>query len=80
MTGRLKGWAQVLWPTRFIGDAGEILKICNIELELKWCRARRLIILWSGIPKKVLICGIIFIMHFRLYAIRGTAYRDFDMG
>ena len=27
--------AGSLPPTRFIGDAGEILKICNIELELK---------------------------------------------
>ena len=72
--------AGSLPPTRFIGDAGEILKICNIELELKLVPGETPdhIVLWYP-EKKVLICGDNFYHAFpNLYAIRGTAYRDFD--
>ena len=72
--------AGSLLPTRFIGDAGEILKICNIELELKLVPGETPdhIVVWYP-EKKVLICGDNFYHAFpNLYAIRGTAYRDFD--
>ena len=72
--------AGSLPPTRFIGDAGEILKICNIELELKLVPGETPdhIVVWYP-EKKVLICGDNFYHAFpNLYAIRGTAYRDFD--
>ena len=72
--------AGSLPPTRFIGDASEILKICNIELELKLVPGETPdhIVVWYP-EKKVLICGDNFYHAFpNLYAIRGTAYRDFD--
>ncbi|MGB2301203.1 MAG: alkyl sulfatase dimerization domain-containing protein, partial [Candidatus Puniceispirillaceae bacterium] len=72
--------AGSLPPTRFIGDAGEIVKICNIELELKLVPGETPdhIVVWYP-EKKVLICGDNFYHAFpNLYAIRGTAYRDFD--
>lgn len=72
--------AGSLPPTRFIGDAGEILKICSIELELKLVPGETPdhIVVWYP-EKKVLICGDNFYHAFpNLYAIRGTAYRDFD--
>ncbi len=72
--------AGSLPPTRFIGDTGEILKICNIELELKLVPGETPdhIVVWYP-EKKVLICGDNFYHAFpNLYAIRGTAYRDFD--
>ena len=72
--------AGSLPPTRFIGDAGEIVKICNIDLELKLVPGETPdhIVVWYP-EKKVLICGDNFYHAFpNLYAIRGTAYRDFD--
>ncbi len=72
--------AGALPPTRFIGDEGETLKICNIELELKHVPGETPdhIVVWYP-AKKVLICGDNFYHAFpNLYAIRGTAYRDFD--
>ncbi len=72
--------AGSLPPTRFIDDAGEILKICSIELELKLVPGETPdhIVVWYP-EKKVLICGDNFYHAFpNLYAIRGTAYRDFD--
>jgi len=72
--------AGALPPTRFIGDEGEALKICNIELELKHVPGETPdhIVVWYP-AKKVLICGDNFYHAFpNLYAIRGTAYRDFD--
>ena len=72
--------AGSLPPTRFIGDTGEILKICNIELELKLVPGETPdhIVVWYP-EKKVLICGDNFYHALpNLYAIRGTAYRDFD--
>ncbi|MGB0755916.1 MAG: alkyl sulfatase dimerization domain-containing protein [Candidatus Puniceispirillaceae bacterium] len=72
--------AGSLPPTRFIGDAGEIVKICNIKLELKLVPGETPdhIVVWYP-EKKVLICGDNFYHAFpNLYAIRGTAYRDFD--
>ncbi len=72
--------AGSLTPTRFIGDEGENLTICGVDLELSMAPGETPdhMIVW--IPSaKVLISGDNFYRSFpNLYAIRGTAYRDFD--
>ncbi len=72
--------AGSLPPTRFISDAGEHLSICGIDLQLSLVPGETPdhIIVWYA-DKKVLISGDNFYHAFpNLYAIRGTAYRDFD--
>ena len=72
--------AGALPPTRFIGDEGEHLSICGIDLQLSLVPGETPdhIVVWYG-AKKVLISGDNFYHAFpNLYAIRGTAYRDFD--
>ena len=72
--------AGSLPPTRFISDAGERLSICGIDLQLSLVPGETPdhIVVWYA-DKKVLISGDNFYHAFpNLYAIRGTAYRDFD--
>ena len=72
--------AGSLPPTRFISDAGEHLSICGIDLQLSLVPGETPdhIVVWYA-DKKVLISGDNFYHAFpNLYAIRGTAYRDFD--
>ena len=77
----LKGMgAGSLPPTRRIGEAGETLSICGVELELTMAPGETPdhMIVWLP-ESKVLISGDNFYRSFpNLYAIRGTAYRDFD--
>ena len=72
--------AGSLPPTHFISDAGEHLSICGIDLQLSLVPGETPdhIVVWYA-DKKVLISGDNFYHAFpNLYAIRGTAYRDFD--
>ena len=72
--------AGALPPTRFIGDEGAHLSICGIDLQLSLVPGETPdhIVVWYD-EKKVLISGDNFYHAFpNLYAIRGTAYRDFD--
>ncbi len=72
--------AGALTPTRRIGDEGEKVTLCGIELELVRAPGETPdhIVVWYP-EKKVLISGDNFYRSFpNLYAIRGTAYRDFD--
>ncbi len=77
----LKGMgAGSLPPTRLIGDNGEKTTLCGIELELAVAPGETPdhMVVWYP-DKKVLISGDNFYRSFpNLYAIRGTAYRDFD--
>ncbi|PSL19728.1 alkyl/aryl-sulfatase [Shimia abyssi] len=77
----LKGMgAGILPPTRKIGDEGETLTRCGIELELAIAPGETPdhLVVWYP-EKKVLFCGDNFYRSFpNLYAIRGTEYRDFD--
>jgi alkyl sulfatase BDS1-like metallo-beta-lactamase superfamily hydrolase len=77
----LKGMgAGALSPTRRIGDDGEKLRLHGIDLELVRAPGETPdhIVVWYH-DKKVLISGDNFYHSFpNLYAIRGTAYRDFD--
>ena len=77
----LKGMgAGSLKPTRRIGDTGENLTLCNVALELVMAPGETPdhMVVWYP-EKKVLISGDNFYRAFpNLYAIRGTAYRDFD--
>ena len=77
----LKGMgAGALPPTRRISDEGETLSICGVTLELAHAPGETPdhVVVWYA-DKKVLISGDNFYRSFpNLYAIRGTAYRDFD--
>tara|TARA_B100000029_G_scaffold503028_1_gene579291 strand:- start:321 stop:1598 length:1278 start_codon:yes stop_codon:yes gene_type:complete len=72
--------AGALAPTRQIGEEGEKLKICGIDLELVMAPGETPdhMVVWYP-EKKLLISGDNFYRSFpNLYAIRGTEYRDFD--
>ena len=72
--------AGSLPPTRLIGDDGEKTTLCGVELELVMAPGETPdhMVVWYP-EKKVLISGDNFYRSFpNLYAIRGTAYRDFD--
>jgi uncharacterized sulfatase len=77
----LKGMgAGALPPTRRIGDEGENLTLHGVDLQLVRAPGETPdhIVVWYP-EKKVLISGDNFYRSFpNLYAIRGTAYRDFD--
>lgn len=77
----LKGMgAGAMTPTRRIGDEGEKLTIHGIDLELVRAPGETPdhIVVWYP-AKKILISGDNFYRSFpNLYAIRGTAYREFD--
>lgn len=78
----LKGMgAGAMTPTRRIGDAGEKVTLCGVELELVMAPGEtpdHMVVWYPG--KKVLFSGDNFYRSFpNLYAIRGTAYREFDV-
>ena len=77
----LKGMgAGAMSPTRRIGDEGETVTLHGIDLHLVRAPGETPdhIVVWYP-EKKVLISGDNFYRSFpNLYAIRGTAYRDFD--
>ena len=77
----LKGMgAGSLPPTRRIGEEGENLSVHGIDLQLVMAPGETPdhMVVWYA-DKKVLISGDNFYRSFpNLYAIRGTAYRDFD--
>lgn len=77
----LKGLGQgSVAPTRFIEDEGETITLCGVELQLVLAPGETPdhIVVWYE-DKKILISGDNFYRSFpNLYAIRGTAYRDFD--
>lgn len=77
----LKGMgAGALPPTRRIGDEGEKVTLCGIDLELVMAPGETPdhMIVWYA-DKKILFSGDNYYRSFpNLYAIRGTAYRDFD--
>lgn len=77
----LKGMgAGSLPPTRRIGDDGENVTLCGVDLQLVMAPGETPdhMVVWYP-EKKVLISGDNFYRSFpNLYAIRGTAYRDFD--
>jgi len=67
-------------PTRKIGEHGERLFICGLDLQLVMAPGETPdhMVVWYQ-DKKILFCGDNFYRSFpNLYAIRGTAYRDFD--
>jgi len=67
-------------PTRFIGDEGEHLNTCGVDLQLVMAPGETPdhMVVWYA-DRKILFCGDNFYRSFpNLYAIRGTAYRDFD--
>jgi len=77
----LKGMgAGALSPTRRIGEEGERLTICGVDLQLAMAPGEtpdHMVVWYAG--KKILFSGDNFYRAFpNLYAIRGTAYRDFD--
>ena len=78
---RLEGLgAGSLPPTRRIDDEGEHLSVCGIDLQLVMAPGETPdhMVVWYP-SKKILLCGDNFYRSFpNLYAIRGTAYRDFD--
>ena len=72
--------AGSLPPTRRIGDEGETLTICGVELQLVMAPGETPdhMVVWYQ-DKKILISGDNYYRSLpNLYAIRGTAYRDFD--
>ena len=72
--------AGAMQPTRRIGDEGEDVTLCGVDLQLRLAPGETPdhIVVWYP-EKKVLISGDNFYRSFpNLYAIRGTAYRDFD--
>lgn len=72
--------AGAMQPTRRIGDDGEDVTLCGIDLQLRLAPGETPdhIIVWYP-DRKILISGDNFYRSFpNLYAIRGTAYRDFD--
>lgn len=77
----LKGMgAGSLPPTQWIGEEGAKLTLCGVDLELVMAPGETPDHMVVWIPdQKVLISGDNFYRSFpNLYAIRGTAYRDFD--
>lgn len=77
----LKGMgAGALPPTRRIGDEGETVTLCGVTLQLVMAPGETPdhMVVWYA-DKKVLLSGDNYYRAFpNLYAIRGTAYRDFD--
>ena len=77
----LKGMgAGTLPPTRRIGDKGEHITLCGVDLQLVMAPGETPdhMVVWYP-AKKVLFSGDNFYRSFpNLYAIRGTEYRDFD--
>ena len=77
----LKGMgAGALPPTRRISEAGEKLTLCGINLEIVMAPGETPdhMVVWLP-EQRVLISGDNYYRSFpNLYAIRGTAYRDFD--
>ena len=77
----LKGMgAGALSPTRRIDDEGEAITRCGVDLQLVMAPGETPdhMVVWYA-DKKALISGDNFYRSFpNLYAIRGTAYRDFD--
>ena len=72
--------AGSLPPTRRIDEEGEQLTVCGVELNLVMAPGETPdhMVVWYP-EKKILFCGDNFYRSFpNLYAIRGTAYRDFD--
>lgn len=72
--------AGALRPTRCIGDEGESVSICGIELQLTMAPGETPdhMVVWYA-AKNVLISGDNYYRSFpNLYAIRGTAYREFE--
>ena len=72
--------AGSLPPTRSIGDDGEHITVCGVDLQLSFVPGETPdhIVVWYE-QKKVLLSGDNFYHAFpNLYAIRGTAYRNFD--
>ena len=72
--------AGAMTPTRSIGDEGENVTLNGIDLQLVRAPGETPdhIVVWYP-EKKILISGDNFYRSFpNLYAIRGTAYRDFD--
>ena len=72
--------AGSLPPTRKIDDDGEKLTICGIKIQLLMAPGETPdhMVVWYP-EKKILFCGDNFYRSFpNLYAIRGTAYRDYD--
>ena len=77
----LKGMgAGSLPPTQRIGDEGAKLTLCGVDLELVMAPGETPDHMVVWIPdQRVLISGDNYYRSFpNLYAIRGTAYRDFD--
>ena len=77
----LKGMgAGMMEPTRLIPDEGAHLKVAGVELQLVMAPGEtpdHMVVWYPG--KKILFSGDNFYRSFpNLYAIRGTAYRDFD--
>lgn len=67
-------------PTRWIEDEGETVTLCGVTLQLVLAPGETPdhIVVWYD-DKKLLISGDNYYRSFpNLYAIRGTAYRDFD--
>ena len=77
----LKGMgAGLLPPTRYIGEDGEHITRCGVDLELVMAPGETPdhMVVWYP-AKKVLFSGDNYYRSFpNLYAIRGTVYRDFD--
>lgn len=77
----LKGMgAGAMPPTRRIGEAGESVTLCGVDLELLMAPGETPdhMVVWYP-AKKVLFSGDNFYRSFpNLYAIRGTMYREFD--
>ncbi len=77
----LKGMgAGILEPTRRIGDDGEKVSLCGVDLELVMAPGETPdhMVVWYP-ARKLLISGDNYYRSFpNLYAIRGTEYRDFD--
>lgn len=72
--------AGALPPTQRIGDEGASITLCGVDLQLVHAPGETPdhLVVWYP-AKKVLISGDNFYRSFpNLYAIRGTAYRDFD--
>lgn len=72
--------AGALRPTRRIGDEGESVSICGIDLQLTMAPGETPdhMVVWYA-AKNVLISGDNYYRSFpNLYAIRGTAYREFE--
>jgi alkyl sulfatase BDS1-like metallo-beta-lactamase superfamily hydrolase len=72
--------AGILPPTRKIGDHGEKIAVCGVDLELVMAPGETPdhMVVWYP-DKKLLISGDNYYRSFpNLYAIRGTEFREFD--